>query len=102
MIADEIMLRVAKERAAQDLKWGEQNHNDYYWLGILGEEYGEVATALIQGATVHTGPPYGGSGEEDIIHSIIQKKDTTDLERELVHVAAVAIAWLEAIQRRKE
>lgn len=43
---------VTTERIAQDNKWGEQNHTPLYWLGILGEEYGEVCKAVIEGDMV--------------------------------------------------
>ena len=96
------VLRVIHERRAQDAKWGEQNHNDYYWLGILAEESGEVAKALIEGAVV-TRPPFNAPNHAGDLtaHFTYNKPDTADLEKELTHVAAVAIAWLEAIQRRK-
>jgi hypothetical protein len=66
---------ILEERRAQDAKWGEQNHLHLYWLGILGEEYGEVAKALI---------------EDQPIGPVIE---------ELTQVAAVCVAWLEAIRR---
>lgn len=68
----EVML----ERAAQDRKWGEQNHPDLYWLGILVEEVGELAQALIEG-----------------------KGDAA--RKELVQVTAVGLAWLEALERKQ-
>jgi hypothetical protein len=66
---------IQAERARQDKKWGSQNHDDLYWLGILMEEVGEVAQHVIEGRD-----PYNN--------------------HELVEVAAVAVAWLEAINRR--
>lgn len=66
---------IANERSRQDAKWGEQNHPDLYWLGILTEEVGELAKAII---------------EEDHEHAV----------EELVQVTAVGVAWLESIERR--
>jgi hypothetical protein len=94
------ILKVLNERRRQDAKWGEQNHNDYYWLGILAEEFGEAAKALIDNcdrAYPAISIPVGGIYD----HTNIQHSGTASLERELTHVAAVAVAWLEAIQRRK-
>ena len=68
---------VRTERMQQDSKWGEQNHPDLYWLGILMEEVGEASRAIIE-----------GRGWEE-------KRDN-----ELIQVAAVAVAWIEAIRRR--
>lgn len=70
---------VMEERARQDAKCGVQNHRDEWWLTILIEEVGEAAEA------------------------ILENSDATrnqHLSQELVSVAAVAVAWLEAIQRR--
>ncbi len=65
---------IEDERQRQDEKWGVQNHNDLKWLAILMEEVGEVAKDMLK---------YGGD------------------RRELVQVAAVAVAWMEAIDRRQ-
>jgi hypothetical protein len=66
---------VMEERARQDAKWGEQNHKDLYWLGILMEEVGELAKAIIEDK------PLDGC-------------------KELVQVTAVGVAWLDCINRR--
>lgn len=70
-----IMHDIAAERKRQDEKWGEQNHSDAVWSAILGEEYGEVCKALLD------------EPEENMI-------------KELTQVAAVAVEWLEAIERK--
>lgn len=69
---------VMLERARQDRKWGEQNHGDEIWYMILAEEIGELAKALLPSV----------AGQEG------------NAVKELVEVAAVALAWLEAIERR--
>jgi len=65
---------IMEERARQDNKWGQQNHDDLYWLGILVEEVGELAQAIIS------------APERQV-----------DAKRELVQVGAVALAWLECM-----
>lgn len=75
----EVLYEVGRERRRQDEKWGEQNHDDLFWLGILGEEFGEVSKAIIEGG------PFG----------------PTLLRNELIQVAAVAVSWVEAIDRRR-
>lgn len=76
--ANEAVLDLIRtERMRQEKRWGEQNHSDLYWLGILMEEVGEVARAIIEG--------YGWEKDRD---------------KELIQVAAVAVAWMEAIDRR--
>lgn len=78
-MADErhdVLQDVLEERRRQDAKWGEQWHTSLYWLGILMEEVGETSKAIIE-----------------------RKSD--DIRKELVQVAAVAVAWLENIERAK-
>lgn len=71
---------ILEERARQDEKWGERDHGDLRWLGILMEEVGELSRCIIEGK---------------ITPRSKQKK------HELVQVAAVALAWLECNERRK-
>ena len=80
---------VANERALQDVKWGGQDHVDPVWNFILGEEFGEVCEALSESFNRK-----GFYDEGDVIL-------LDDLERELAHVAAVAVSWIECIARRR-
>ena len=61
----------------QNEKWGQQDHSDLYWLGIVGEEYGEIAKA------------------------IIEDSDPDEIREELVQLAAVCVQWIAVINRRK-
>ena len=70
---------VLAERVRQDAKWGEQNHDPFAYLTILTEEVGEFAQAAL-----HT--RFGGPAAEG-------------LREEAVHVAAVALAIVECIDR---
>lgn len=72
----EILEDVKRERERQDRKWGVQNHSDEYWLAILAEEFGEVARAFLD-------------------------KNPENLKEELLQVAAVAVVWLECIERHE-
>lgn len=78
-LSTKVMSDIAGERIRQNEKWGEQNHDDYTWLAILSEEIGETAQAALHNE-------FGGCA-----------KGT--LRAELVQVAAVAIQWLECIDR---
>lgn len=73
--------KIHYERLRQDEKWGEQNHDNYRWIAIATEELGEVAQAALQ-------TEYGGSHAGDV-------------EKELIHLAAVCIQWLECIERNR-
>jgi len=65
---------IYQERRRQDQKWGAQAHIPAVWLAILGEEVGEVCKALLE-------------------------DKRADYRTELVHVAAVATAAIEAFDR---
>lgn len=70
-----VVTDVALERERQNVKWGEQNHDDGKWFQILMEEVGEAAKAGLD------------DGDDR-------------MREELVQVAAVAVAFIEAIDRR--
>ena len=68
---------VLQERKRQDEKWGaDRNLDDSTWLTILSEEVGESAEAIL--------------------------KNLPSKTKEVVHVAAVALAWLECLLRDAE
>jgi NTP pyrophosphatase (non-canonical NTP hydrolase) len=65
---------IIAERTLQDERFGDINKSNTAkdWLPILGEEFGEVNTAILN-------------------------NDKDNLKEELIQVAAVAIQWLEQI-----
>lgn len=68
---------VAAERRRQDKKWGGQPgvdrvHPNEEYAVVLGEEYGEVCRAILEG-------------------------QGANLREELIQVAAVAVAWVEQL-----
>lgn len=70
-----LFLEVAREMERQDAKFGSQRkHSDLLWLAILTEEVGESAKAILE---------------------------NSNLREELIQVAAVAVQWVNAIDRRK-
>jgi hypothetical protein len=93
-----VYAEVAAERAAQDATWGEQNHPD--GTGEPGSDsVAAAARTLCQGAAA--------SGHLDWLHILREEvaeafaeSDPAKLRAELVQVAAVATAWIEAIDRR--
>lgn len=81
------LLDVERERTRQIAKWGpdEQEHEDSVWLAIATEELGEVAQEVL---TRVFGEAAG--------------KGHGDLREEWVHVAAVAVAAIEDMDRRSD
>lgn len=74
---DPIQLILA-ERRRQDRKWGpDRNLSHLEWFTIMSEESGECAKSILE-------------------------TDFENLEKEIIQVAAVAVAWFECILRRKE
>ena len=45
-IQQNIINDVLAERSRQDEKWGQQDHFAERWATIIGEEYGEMCTAI--------------------------------------------------------
>jgi hypothetical protein len=89
---------VLTERERQDEEWGEQNHPD----GTGGPGTGHVRTAGRRACDVATS--LGNLTWRHILHEEVveafAERDPEKLRAELVQVAAVAAAWIEAIDRR--
>ncbi len=87
-IQGDVIKSVLAERQRQDEKWGEQNHLPQFWAGILGEEYGELCQAINE--TVFD------NGEEER-----KKGGYENMRKEAIHVAAVAVGFLECLERNR-
>ena len=94
----DVLEEVRRERAAQDAKFGRQDHPDGTggaWASFNAMEARQACDHLFQ------------RGEGDW-HAILREEffeamaesDPAELRRELIQVAAVAVAWVEAIDRR--
>lgn len=95
-----VLDEVAKERARQDNKWGIQNHSPIEYCAILGEEVGEVQKAALE---AHFGYPYDNSpyGEFPANSPQARKHHLDEYRKELIQVAAVAVAMVECYDRNK-
>ena len=76
-----VLMEIDRERMKQDAKWGEQNHDPYLYGAILVEEVGEAMQAALK-SQWEGGDPHA-------------------LRAELVQVAAVAVAFIECVDRGK-
>lgn len=81
----EIFAAINTERISQDAKWGEQNHHPAFWTSILGEEYGELCEAI----------------NETIFNNGTDRGGYANMRKEAIQVAAVAVAFLEFLERVK-
>ncbi len=68
---------VVRERERQDAQHGQPTHDLSVWAAVIGEEFGEFCQALLQ--------------------SRQRRGDTGHVREELLHIAASAVAAVEAI-----
>lgn len=104
-----VLTEVAQERAAQEAKWGQQNHPNGtgpYVLGdVLTNGGHRYAVGLARWAKARTDllAESGRCTYEAILTEewaeALAESDPTRLRAELVQVAAVAVAWIEKIDR---
>lgn len=90
---------VIQERVRQDAKWGEQNHPDGTTVGFSGWR----DKAQRQCDERHSAGE--GSWLDILLEEVYEaaaEEDPAKLREELVQVAAVTVAWVEAIDRRGE
>lgn len=105
---------VIAERAAQDRKWGEQNHRDAC-PALLDRDGGVSAQRLADDLEIPSAARARancqaefarGQGNwasilvEEVAEAVAAIGEDADLRRELVQVSAVSLAWIEAIDRR--
>lgn len=84
-----VILQVLKERKYQIQLWGKQTYkNPLYWLGILTEEVGEFAQAVNETVLDNAKKKHLGGAD--------------NMVKELIQVAAVAVAAAEDILEQKE
>lgn len=87
----DVLREVTDERTWQDAKWGRQNHEPAIWLMILGEEVGEATKAALE-AWVAVDRITAWSTLNYWQH---------EYRRELIQVAAVAVAMVESLDRNE-
>jgi hypothetical protein len=110
----DVLCEVAAERERQDMKWGEQNHpsgtgcwrridggemrRDGYLAEVRADRAAEQRLACDQAASEGRVTWRLILNEE--IAEAIAEDEGANLRKELVQVAAVAVSWIEAIDRR--
>lgn len=103
-----VLNEVLAERVRQDDKWGEQNWPSFpewatntstraHWFGVPTEANAKLVTETRFRRREGT---YADIFVEEVAEAI-GALDEDHLREELVQVAAVAVAWIEAIDRRK-
>lgn len=101
-----VLAEVMSERYRQDAKWGEQNHPDgtgydvplTFGASCMGG-LADVARRVCQRRASEGKVTYLDILFEEVAEAFAED-DPAKLRGELVQVAAVAVAWVEAIDRR--
>lgn len=94
----QILNEVEQERLRQDAKWGEQNHPD--GTGAQGhKDYASAARYACEAAFRGKRGDWLHILNEEVAEAFAES-DPAKLRAELIQVAAVAVAWIEAIDRR--
>lgn len=110
----EVVLDVVRERSAQDVKWGEQNLPDgtgphthpleFHEARVFHNDFAPLL-ARIATATTDQHAADGTVTYRDIlleeVFEALAESDPAKLRTELVQLAAVAVQWVEAINRRE-
>ena len=83
-----VLDEIAAERTRQDRLWGELNHDPQDYFAILSEEIGEVAKEVVEWR----------------FNTERKKREDrlVSMRYELIQAAAVAVAMIEAIDRRAQ
>jgi hypothetical protein len=110
IITDRVLSEILAERITQDDKWGEQNHPD---LSGDATSQCDAREMFNQWADNYRAINAGTYDPRDLDHSLdwtgilleevyeaVAEANPAKLRTELVQVAAVAVAWIEAIDRR--
>lgn len=104
-----VLFDVSDERARQEAKWGQQNHPDIYLSLSYPIESSDEAKALTDVRAKVGQISYADILLEEVAEAVDAARmrmhhgspDTvTALRGELVQVAAVAVAWVEKLDRQ--
>lgn len=98
-VTDRVLQEVLAERIRQDAKWGEQNHPDGTGVSPEQPKLADQARAMCQQAFAEGRGDWAHILFEEVREALAES-DPAKLRAELLQVAAVAVAWVEAIDRR--
>lgn len=95
----DVLEEVYLERERQDAKWGEQNHPDYTGISEVDRMAADAARKMCDEAFKSGVGAWRYILLEEVLEAFAES-DPARLRAELIQVAAVAIAWVECIDRR--
>lgn len=92
-----VLGEIRRERDRQDEKWGKHNHPD--GTGLVFKSERDAWTAVNDVRSVLGSTTWAPILLEEVFEALAETSPAA-LRRELVQVASVAVAWIEAIDRR--
>jgi hypothetical protein len=95
-----ILSEIARERDRQDKKWGEQNHPD--GTGRKCDASNAENRRIECDRAAAEGKLTFRDILEEEVSEVYAETDEDRIREELVQVAAVSVAWIEAIDRRRK
>lgn len=112
----DVLDEISYERTRQDEKWGQQDHPDFDQVLLnreggcsaerMCEQYGipseSRAKFMCENAFEKKEGTFAHILVEELSEAVSCRGDAESLRKELIQVAAVAVAWIEAIDRRKK
>jgi hypothetical protein len=109
-----VLYEVSGERRRQDAKWGQQNHPDmwpeyadYYRAeySVKADFWKQTNTERVLQANAAGTPSDRNAAWDGVlleeVYEALAEEDAAKIRAELVQVAAVAVNWIEAIDRRE-
>ncbi|MBK7823587.1 MAG: hypothetical protein IPJ61_21610 [Tessaracoccus sp.] len=104
--AERVLREVMDERVRQHDKWGEQNHKDGTGpLLVWADRAAGAAVHAFRNRCEYRFRMGNGTWSDIALEEIAEalaEEDPALLRAELIQVAAVAVAWVEAIDRRAD
>lgn len=111
---EDVLIEVANERVRQDEKWGEQNHPNgtgknwvdeivpaFGWNDTPSDHAANLAKRATDRAALKKKLTWMDILREEVAEAFAET-DSENLRMELIQVAAVAIQWVEAIDRNEK
>lgn len=101
---ERVLKEVLKERQRQLEKWGRQTHPDHVGPDhrmVGGKKNKAVATMLKHFNDTYQNPYWSLILAEEF-YEAVESEQVEDLRRELIEVAAVAVAWVEDLDTRSD
>jgi hypothetical protein len=94
-----VLIQVAAERMRQDARWGEQNHPD--GTNLNNAEWRDHSRDLTEVAAKQGRVTWAHILQEEFVETLAEVEPGR-IRAELIQTAAVAVAWIQAIDRRPD